>query len=182
MKNEIAAVVLFLSSLIKKNGKLKKEEIERFFNALTKFLHDKYAGHWYPGTPTKEQAYRCIRINKFQGADPELVKACILCGLAYGDLGLPKEITLWVDPWEVCCRYGEKNHAFIVSSFESEDEDKAEISQKVSFVAGNITSDYHSGSSSDEEVYVNSKKGASVMPNTNGSCQIPEFLFQSLPA
>ncbi|XP_063299136.1 protein BTG3 [Pelobates fuscus] len=163
MKNEISAVVFFLSRLIQKNEKLIKEDIEMFSDELTRILHGKYVNHWYPETPTRGQAYRCIRVNKFHGIDPDLLKACMVSGLVYEDLGLPREITLWVDPWEVCCRYGEHSHPFTVACFESEDDSQAEVSQKVSQAMDNVTSDYHSGSSSDDEVYISRRKTSPMM-------------------
>lgn len=47
---------------------------------------------------------RCIRVNRLQREDPELLRACQESGVQYKDLGLPRELTLWVDPGEVCCR------------------------------------------------------------------------------
>ncbi|CAM9855846.1 unnamed protein product [Lampetra planeri] len=64
-------------------------------------------------------AERCIRVNATQRADPVLVAACRDSGLRLVDLCLPRELTLWVDPCEVCCRYGEKNHAFTVARFDT---------------------------------------------------------------
>ncbi|KAM8977006.1 protein BTG3 [Pelodytes ibericus] len=180
MKNEITAAVFFLSRLIRKNEKLRKEEIDVFSLELTRILHEKYVNHWYPDTPTKGQAYRCIRVNTFQGIDPDLLKACLNSGLLYEDLGLPREITLWVDPWEVCCRYGEKNHAFTVAVFESEEDDRAEVSQKVSQAVDKVTSDYHSGSSSDDEVYISHGK-MPVVTHTSEVYQEPEFVLHSVP-
>lgn len=158
MKNEISAVVFFLSRLILKNEKLRKEEIDVFAEALTRILHRKYVNHWYPETPAKGQAYRCIRVNRFHGIDPDLMKACLLSGLLYEDLGLPREITLWVDPWEVCCRYGEHSHPFTVACFESSTDSQVDVSQKVSRAVDIVTSDYHSGSSSDDEVYIGHRR------------------------
>ncbi|XP_077150137.1 protein BTG3 [Ranitomeya variabilis] len=196
MKNEISAVVLFLSKLLKNNNKLRKEEIEIFSEELSRILHDKYVNHWYPETPAKGQAYRCIRVNRFQGVDPDLQKACFNSGLVYEDLGLPWEMTLWVDPCEVCCRYGEKNPSFVVASFASNNE-KMEISQKVKNAMEKVTSDYHSGSSSDDEVYINKKipppppphmmlaprsSFYSTMDMTPLGDQVPEFRPQPAPS
>jgi len=47
---------------------------------------------------------RCIRINKHQTRDPLLEQACVESNVDFNKLGLPKEMTLWVDPFEVCCR------------------------------------------------------------------------------
>lgn len=60
-------------------------------------------------------------------------------------------------------RYGEKNNAFIVASFESEDENKDEISKKVTRALDKVTSDYHSGSSSSDE---ETNKEVEVKPNS----------------
>ncbi|XP_063812430.1 protein BTG3 [Pseudophryne corroboree] len=182
MKNEISAVVFFLSKLLKNSDTLRRGEIEMFSEELSRILHDKYADHWYPEAPTKGQAYRCIRVNKFHGVDPDLQKACFNSGLVYEDLGLPKEITLWVDPCEVCCRYGEKNPSFVVASFESID-DQSKNPQKVAYPSEKVTSDYHSGSSSsDDEVYVTQKTPPTpVMHNAFDAYQVPEFMLQPPP-
>ncbi|XP_038622246.1 protein BTG3 isoform X2 [Tachyglossus aculeatus] len=139
MKNEIAAVVFFFTKLVRKNDKLGKEAVERFAEKLTVILQEKYKNHWYPEKPSKGQAYRCIRVNRFQRVDPDVLKACEHSRILYSDLDLPRELTLWVDPCEVCC------------SFKSGDENKDEISKKVTSAVDKVTSDYHSGSSSDEE-------------------------------
>ncbi|XP_071994680.1 protein BTG3 [Engystomops pustulosus] len=182
MKNEISAVVFFVSRLLQNNKRLRREEIEMFSEELSRILHDKYLNHWYPQTPSKGQAYRCIRVNRYHGADPDLQKACFNCGLMYEDLGLPLEMTLWVDPCEVCCRYGEKNPSFVVASFQSTDE-KMEISRKVSYAMEKVTSDYHSGSSSDDEVYVNKKiPSPPLLLRAVDSYQVPEFRPQPIPS
>ena len=45
-------------------------------------------------------------MNRFQLRDPVLERACIKGAILYEDLGLPNELTVWVDPGEVSCRYG----------------------------------------------------------------------------
>uniref|UniRef100_A0A673MGZ6 B-cell translocation gene 3 n=1 Tax=Sinocyclocheilus rhinocerous TaxID=307959 RepID=A0A673MGZ6_9TELE len=132
MKKEIAAVVFFLKRLIKKAEKLYAEKLDLFVERLTVALQEKYKGHWYPDNPSKGQAFRCIRVNRFHKEDAELLRACAESGVQYKDLGLPKELTLWVDPGEVCCRYGERNHGFTVATFSSDDDDdKEDVTKKV---------------------------------------------------
>uniref|UniRef100_A0A8C5DIU5 B-cell translocation gene 3 n=1 Tax=Gouania willdenowi TaxID=441366 RepID=A0A8C5DIU5_GOUWI len=104
MKSEIAAVVSFLKRLVKLKNKVEVEKMDLFAERLTVALQEKFEGHWVPERPSKGQAYRCIRVNAFHKYDPELLRACRESGVHYGDLGLPWEITLWVDPGEVCGR------------------------------------------------------------------------------
>lgn len=47
-------------------------------------------------------------------------------------------------------RYGEQNPCFSVATFSSDEEDK-DVAKKVTSALERVTSDYHSGSSSDEE-------------------------------
>ncbi|XP_012300186.1 protein BTG3 isoform X2 [Aotus nancymaae] len=80
-------------------------------------------------------------------------------------------------------RYGEKNNAFIVASFENEDENKDEISRKVTRAFDKVTSDYHSGSSSSDE---ETSKEMEVKPNLVTAAaspvyQISELIFPPLP-
>ncbi|KAG3273924.1 BTG3-like [Ictidomys tridecemlineatus] len=171
MKNEIAAVVFF-------------SQIERFAEKLTLIHQEKYKNHWYPEKPSKGQAYRCIHVNKFQRVDSDVLKACENSCILYSDLGLPKELTLWVDPCEVCYQYGEKNNEFIVASFENEDENKDEISKKVTRALNKVTSDYHSGSSSSDE---DTSKEVEVKLNSMTAArspvyQISELIFPPLPS
>uniref|UniRef100_A0A8C5DHW1 B-cell translocation gene 3 n=1 Tax=Gouania willdenowi TaxID=441366 RepID=A0A8C5DHW1_GOUWI len=101
MRAEIAEVVSFLKSLVKLKNNVKAEKIDLFGKRLAVVLQEKFEGHWYPENPSKGQAYRCIRVNNLHQQDPELLRACRESGIKYSDLGLPWEITLWVDPGEV---------------------------------------------------------------------------------
>lgn len=104
MKEEIAAAVFFVARLAKRHGSLDAESREEFAAALTSALFDTYKTHWYPHTPVKGQAYRCLRMNRAQLRDPVLERACLRSAVCYEDLGLPQEMTIWVDPGEVSCR------------------------------------------------------------------------------
>ncbi|XP_015345539.1 protein BTG4 [Marmota monax] len=149
MRDEIAVAVFFVTRLVKEHEKLSKQQIEKFAEKLMIILFETYRGHWHPGCPSKGQAFRCIRINN-QNKDPILERACAESNVNFSHLGLPKELTLWVDPFEVCCRYGEKNHPFIIASFKGRWEEW-ELSQQISYAVNKATLDYSSGTSSDEE-------------------------------
>lgn len=83
------------------------DKVEQFRQCLMDALYERFHNHWFPDQPQKGQAYRCIRLNKWDRRDITLQKACLQCGIDYNELQLPVELTLWVDPDEVSCRFGE---------------------------------------------------------------------------
>ncbi|RXM95098.1 Maternal B9.10 protein [Acipenser ruthenus] len=172
MKDEIAATVFFITRLAKKHGSARRKHLEEFAVQLTSILFERYKNHWYRSDPAKGQAFRCIRMNRYQLKDPLLERACLESNMDYEDLGLPKELTVWVDPYEVCCRYGERNPAFSVAQFEGQGE-KQELSLCISSAVEKATSDYQSGASSDEESPVQS-----WAPYTNRKQHLAESYHQ----
>ncbi|XP_072282507.1 protein BTG4 [Pyxicephalus adspersus] len=169
MKEEIAATVVFITMLVKKHRKLSKQKMDIFAAKLTTILFARYKSHWYAENPTKGQAFRCIRINKCQSVDTVLAQACAESNVDYDALGLPKEMTIWVDPFEVCCRYGEKNNPFTIASFMGKED--LNVSKRISTAVEKATSDYHSGTSSDEETTVKEPKNIPTISNPNSIYQ-----------
>ncbi|XP_047454693.1 maternal B9.15 protein isoform X2 [Mugil cephalus] len=158
MKREVRAGVNFLKRLVVARGKLSEAKAELFAEKLQKLLCDKYDDHWYPDCPSKGQAYRCIRINNGALCDEVLLKACEESELTPSELSLPLEITLWIDPLEVCARSGENSRPFTIARFDAEEEEEEEEEEEgvkgdgddSSVVSLNLdTSDYHSATSSD---------------------------------
>jgi protein Tob/BTG len=153
MRDEIATAVFFLTRLAKKpnkHEKLSKQQIEVFGEKLIRILFETYRGHWHPGYPSKGQAFRCIRINNNQNKDPILERACTESNVKFSHLGLPTEMTICVDPSEVCCRYGEKSHPFTIASFKGRWEEW-ELALQISYAFNRATLDDSSGTASDEE-------------------------------
>ncbi|XP_039326300.1 protein BTG4 isoform X1 [Saimiri boliviensis] len=150
MRDEIATTVFFVTRLVKKHDKLSKKQIEDFAEKLMTILFETYRSHWHSDCPSKGQAFRCIRINNNQNKDPILERACAESKVDFFHLGLPKELTIWVDPFEVCCRYGEKSHPFTVASFKGRWEEW-ELYQQISYAVSRASSDDSSGTSCDEE-------------------------------
>lgn len=123
MLQEIEAAVNFLTRLVAKSvdpggprsaaskgdshsGKsLTEDKIQEFSRRLTTILQSRFRNHWFPERPTRGQGYRCIRINENCSVDTSIAKACHECGISYDSLRLPVELTLWIDPNEVTCRY-----------------------------------------------------------------------------
>ncbi|XP_041426490.1 B-cell translocation gene 5, gene 2 S homeolog isoform X2 [Xenopus laevis] len=120
MREEIVAGVNYLKALTNGSYRLDPVLVEVFGERLMEILCRRYTGHWYPEKPMKGQAYRCIRINQHQ-KDESILEACALCGITDTDLALPREITLWIDPYEVSCQLREYSHPYTVASFDPMD-------------------------------------------------------------
>jgi len=90
-------------------------EIEMLQASLLAVMSRQYEDFWFPESPNRGSAYRCIRINKDK-MDPVIAKAAALCGLSCGLIRayLPDELTLWVDPAEVSYRIGEEDGSICV--------------------------------------------------------------------
>ncbi|KAG5856173.1 hypothetical protein ANANG_G00005230 [Anguilla anguilla] len=156
MKREVNAGVEFLRRLAHERGGVDETRARRFAEKLKDLLCEKYARHWYPDNPSKGQAFRCIRIDRRGPCDEPVLKACAESGLKPSELALPHELTLWIDPLDVCARKGEGCRYFTVARFkertaqEEEEEEGVEPLRDGEGGAGNPdTSDYHSASSSD---------------------------------
>ncbi|KAK2828436.1 hypothetical protein Q5P01_019470 [Channa striata] len=151
MKEEIAAAVFFVARLVKRYGCLDNDGRERFAAALTSILFENYKNHWHLNAPTRGQAYRCLRVNRVQLQDPVLQQACERSAVRYEDLGLPQELTVWVDPGEVSCRYGEHSTPFCVSAVDRCQRGDGEFSRRIHDAVERASLEIPSGSSSDEE-------------------------------
>ncbi|CAH2318697.1 Hypothetical predicted protein [Pelobates cultripes] len=145
MHQEISAAVHFLLEILHQKNRWTPLQLEVLGSSLLCNLSERYNGHWYPEHPSRGQAYRCIRINAQQAVDESLLMACEHSGIEYSKLGLPEELTIWVDPYEVCGRYRENSKYFTIAMFSKEIVELAAPSP-----TENETSDYSSGSVSSE--------------------------------
>nr|XP_056716213.1 protein BTG4 [Euleptes europaea] len=178
MKDEIAVSVFFIMRLVKKHGQLNTPQTEKFASKLMMILFEKYKNHWYLDNPSRGQAFRCIRINRFQTRDPLLEQACVESNVDFGRLGLPKELTIWVDPFDVCCRYGEKNPPFTVAHFDGNEEDQ-DLSQCISQAVDKaLASDCRPGTSSDDESCMREPKSIPTVSNPNSVYQCSDYCKQ----
>ncbi|XP_071480189.1 uncharacterized protein [Diadema antillarum] len=117
MKDEIAAAVVFLTRIVRRNTNLSTEQLAKFSETLALALVERFRNHWYEDKPSKGQAYRCIRLSRNEPRDSVIDKTARDCGIHYNNLNLPAELTLWVDPREVSCRFGERGTVCEVANF-----------------------------------------------------------------
>ncbi|KAG8547726.1 hypothetical protein GDO81_027639 [Engystomops pustulosus] len=113
---ELLAGVSYIKTLANRFQKLDPVKVQIFGDKILEILMKKYTGHWSPEKPMRGRAYRCIRVNR-NDREETILEACVHSGLSYQDLSLPKEMTLWIDPYEVSCRLGEDNYPYTVASF-----------------------------------------------------------------
>uniref|UniRef100_A0A672GM37 Maternal B9.10 protein-like n=1 Tax=Salarias fasciatus TaxID=181472 RepID=A0A672GM37_SALFA len=151
MKEEIAAAVFFVARLVKRYGSLEKDGRERFATALTSVLFEKYKNHWHQDSPSRGQAFRCLRMNQVLPQDPVLQQACERGAVLYEDLGLPRELTVWVDPGKVSCRYGEHGAPFCVSTVDCCRRGDGEFSRRVHDAVERASLDVPSESSDEDQ-------------------------------
>ena len=104
MKPEINAAAEFLSRVFLTHDRVTKEKVAEFKKHLATLLEERFVNHWHESSPTKGQAFRCIRVCPEEALDPVLEKVCNEVGINTGDFQLPIELTLWVDPTEVVCK------------------------------------------------------------------------------
>ncbi|KAJ8289786.1 hypothetical protein GJAV_G00005320 [Gymnothorax javanicus] len=155
MKREVNAGVEFLQRLARERGGVDETRASRFAEKLKDLLFERYTHHWYPDSPSKGQAFRCIRIDSRGPCDESVLTACTDSGLKPSELALPYELMLWIDPLDVCVRTGEGSRYFTVAHFKQhsggeKEEEPCRDGEGVTEVTRNPdTSDYHSASSSD---------------------------------
>ncbi|XP_054760302.2 protein BTG3-like [Lytechinus pictus] len=141
MKDEIAAAVVFLTRIVKRNTSLTAEQLSKFSEKLALTLVEKFRNHWYEDKPSKGQAYRCIRVSRNEPRDSVISKTAKDCGIHYNHLNLPAELTLWVDPMEVSCRFGERGTVCEVATFNQQTDNRPSTPVSSTNNANNLQQD-----------------------------------------
>lgn len=111
MRDEIAAAVCFMARVISAS-KESITNISVFKECLSKELEGRFQGHWYTDVPGKGQGYRSIRIHPNEPIDPVLEAAAKESKFSIIHFKIPVELTLWIDPKDVSCRFGDIKPTF----------------------------------------------------------------------
>lgn len=89
MRAEIARATVLLASF----ARPKHPGLDRFLEAFTAALLNRFAGHWYPEDPRRGNGYRCIRFMSRQ--DPWVLEFVWKTGLSASVLdALPSDLTM----------------------------------------------------------------------------------------
>ena len=106
MQLEIDVATNFLLSFA--YSKIPRAQADNFKREFTRTLLNLYSGHWYPNNPSRGSAYRSLSVS--DRMDPSIQRAASSSGIDLIMLRehLPKNMTMWIDPYEVSYRIGER--------------------------------------------------------------------------
>ncbi|XP_031549887.1 protein BTG2-like [Actinia tenebrosa] len=106
MKKEVNTACRFLFLMLRRTSQISEPRLEKFRSTMEELLCERYKTHWHPNNPLLGSGFRCIRIN--HSMDPIIVAAARLVGVSHAELkAFPEELTVWIDPNDVCFRIGE---------------------------------------------------------------------------
>ncbi|CAF2813484.1 unnamed protein product [Rotaria sp. Silwood2] len=104
-KKELTVACSYLLRLMKAHVKLSQEQINVFKRTFYDILSKRFIGHWFPATPHRGSAYRCLQTKHWK--DPVLrsiaERSCIPLHQY-----LPVIFTMWIDPGEVAVCFGDE--------------------------------------------------------------------------
>lgn len=107
MKSEVSTACRFLFLMLRRSNHISEPRLQKFTSKMEELLCERYKTHWHPQNPLLGSGFRCIRINH-SAMDPIILDAAHLTGVSNTELsGFPEELTVWIDPNEVCFRIGE---------------------------------------------------------------------------
>lgn len=105
MHLEVKVAINFIVSYL--YNKLPRRRADLFGEELEYLLLSHFDGHWYPDSPLRGSAYRCLHLGLVR--DPVVELAAKQSGLDTEEVraNVPDELTVWIDPHEVSYRVGE---------------------------------------------------------------------------
>lgn len=150
---EVIYAVDFICNFLRTHGDSSGDKVDVLRRTLNDRLERHYAGHWHPTAPERGSGYRCIRFMRHR-IDPLLVGAGREAGLTDRELlaKLPAELTLWVDPKEVCVRFGEDGSVGVIYGGDKSTGSDSEPDDSIVSTSPDYSSDPDSDCSSPETV------------------------------
>uniref|UniRef100_A0A3B5MJU4 Anti-proliferative protein domain-containing protein n=1 Tax=Xiphophorus couchianus TaxID=32473 RepID=A0A3B5MJU4_9TELE len=130
MHLEVKVALNFIVSYL--YNKLPRRRADLFGEELERILVSRFEGHWYPETPLRGSAFRCIHLGAPR--DPVVELAAKRSGLDTEEVraNVPAELSVWIDPYEVSYQIGEKG-AVKVLYLEDPPEAEAEEAKSLGF-------------------------------------------------
>ena len=123
MTNEIQSSGNFLTHLLtlsdlKRNANITDNHFKIFNQNLVDVLKHRYKNHWYPQNSFKGSGFRAIRINS-TSLDPIVGLAAELSGIEPELVhnALPREVTIWCDPFKTDVRIGENGSIMTIYDY-----------------------------------------------------------------
>ncbi|XP_068606418.1 protein Tob2 [Brachionichthys hirsutus] len=106
MHLEVKVALNFIVSYL--YNKLPRRRADLFGEELERILVSRFDGHWYPESPLRGSAFRCIHLGAPR--DPVVELAAKRSGLDTEEVraNVPAELSVWIDPYEVSYQIGEK--------------------------------------------------------------------------
>jgi len=104
-RKELIIACHYLLRLIKQHAQLSTEQINVFKRTFYEILLKRFLGHWFPATPHRGSAYRCLQTKLWK--DPVLRIIAERSRLPLHRY-LPAIFTMWIDPGEVAICFGDE--------------------------------------------------------------------------
>ncbi|UJR31162.1 hypothetical protein I4U23_018669 [Adineta vaga] len=104
-RKELAIACSYLLRLIKPHVELSPDQINVFKRTFHDVLLKRFIGHWFPATPHRGSAYRCLQTKHWK--DPVLKSIAERSRLPLHRY-LPVMFTMWIDPGEVAVCFGDE--------------------------------------------------------------------------
>ncbi|XP_029914121.1 protein Tob2 [Myripristis murdjan] len=106
MHLEVKVALNFIVSYL--YNKLPRRRADLFGEELERILVSRFEGHWYPESPLRGSAFRCLHLGAPR--DPVVELAAKRSGLDTEEVraNVPAELSVWIDPYEVSYQIGEK--------------------------------------------------------------------------
>jgi hypothetical protein len=104
-KKELNVACNYLLRLMKAHVQLSNEQINLFKRVFHEILSKRFVDHWFPATPHRGSAYRCLQTKNWK--DP-ILKTIAESSCLPLHRYLPAIFTMWIDPGEVAVCFGDE--------------------------------------------------------------------------